>query len=716
MRKSIICFVCLALFMVSATQIHAQNLKGLFDKEEAVFYVSVTPAPDSGVAMVTLYFTHSKAPAIEASLWIKDLGTNLATVSSTRLVKDLWEMSNRKQDTIYIEGLANLHFYTIGLDYRTPKSLSSRFASKVLSDSYRYEYPGKKATAYNKKATPTDNMNAPRPCETPDLMVRSEADGYCGADNRPAVVIECVNCKGQTWSFNVDYSSNGAGWKPLRSDGKPQSATGNATRTEPLCILPDGEYNIRVSATGENCTTPVYHYLGGTLRIGAPKIATTIVTTILVEEPIMDKAAPMTIPDTCTAFAQATLYDEVIRGAVTLSAGSPCEGSRPYAQIRYVHPGHRDQTVEQAPLIAGKAIPFRFNLDEADLKRSIHTIQVVIYISPGTGSSPIPLSTFWIRAAIGQGELAMGNDQVQSKGLPDPGNLPTESKPKNYNRLQDLRPVYLSVQSDIPAYIAWTNPAECINGGCAYTVWAGKSNGPIRLLAKGKQGGSLVKESLQSLTVEERYIEVEVETKSGSSIAAYVFGQGPGYNFGENYLHRERLAPTISKPEPTFENKLVEQPAPTPIEQMVAKGKVQNSEPLLVEAQPAAKSEKPSVVAGATVVFEQPQLPISTFSNCKYQREISVVGDMPITEGDWLAIKYNLTEPGYKYTLYFQPEGQGEWFIAPGTKELQGKPEFYLEMTKYHSGRYAVLAYSFQNRWGCLSTPLSEALRIKVER
>lgn len=713
MRISIICFVCLALFIVPATQIQAQNLKGLFDKEEAVFFVSVSPTPDSGVAMVTLYFTHSKAASIEASLWIKDLGTNLATVTSTRLVKDLWEMNNRKQDTIYVEGLANLHFYTIGLDYRTPKSLSSRFASKVLSDSYRYEYAGKKATAINKKATPADNMNAPRPCETPDLMVRSEADGYCGADNRPAVVIECVNCKGQTWSFNVDYSSKGSGWKPLRSDGKSQTATGNATRTEPLCILPDGEYNIRVSAMGENCTTPVYHYLGAALRIGAPKMAVEIQAPM--EAPPVKKAA--SLPDTCASFAQANLVGKEIRGAVTLSAGSPCGGNQPYAQIRYVHPGHRDQHLEKVPLIAGEGIPFRFELDEIDLDRSIHTLQVVIYISPEAGMNAIPLSTFWIRADQGQGAPAMANDKVQAKGAADDFVQKTvETNAKNYNRLQDLRPVYLSVQSDIPAYIAWTNPAECINGGCAYTVWAGKSNGPIRLLAKGKQGGSLVKESLQGLTVEERYIEVEVETKSGSSIAAYAFGQGPGYNFGENYVHRERLAPTISKPETIPQNKLVEQPVPTPVEQMVAKGKVQNSEPLVVEAQPAVKSEKPLFVAGASVVFEQPQLPITTFSHCKYQREISVVGDMPITEGDWLAIKYNLTEAGYKYTLYFQPEGQEEWFIAPGTKELQSKPEFYLEMTQYHSGRYAVLAYSFQNRWGCLSTPLSEALRVKVEK
>lgn len=698
--------------MVPATPIHAQNLKGLFDKEEAVFFVSVAPAPDSGVAMVTLYFTHSKAPSIEASLWIKDLGTNLATVSGYRLVKDLWEMNNRKQDTIYIEGLANLHFYTIGLDYRTPTSASSRFASKVLSDSYRYEYAGKKATANNKKATPSDNMNAPRPCETPDLMVRSEADGYCGADNRPAVVIECINCKGQNWSFNVDYSSNGSGWKPLRSDGKSQIASGNATRTEPLCILPDGEYNIRVSATGENCTTPVYHYLGGMLRIGAPKVATAVAPPM--EVPPVKEAASM--PDTCSAFARASLVGKEIRGAVTLAAGSPCGGSQPYAQIRYVHPGYRDQQLENVPLIAGEGVPFRFELDEIDLDRSIHTLQVVVYISSGSGRGAIPVSTFWIRTDQQPSGLAMNPDKVQAKGADDFVQKTVETTPKNYNRLQDLRPVYLSVQSDIPAYIAWTNPAECINGGCTYTVWAGKSNGPIRLLAQGKQGGSLVKESLQGLTVEERYIEVEVETKSGSSIGAYVFGQGPGYSFGENYVHRERLAPVTNKPEADPQNKLVEQPAPTPVEQMVAKGKVQNSEPLVAEAQPAANTEKPLVVAGATVVFEQPQQPISTFTHCKYQREISVVGDMPITEGDWLAIKYNLTEPGYKYTLYFQPEGQEEWFIAPGTKELQSKPEFYLEMTKYHTGRYAVLAYSFKNRWGCLSTPLSEALRIKVER
>jgi len=709
MRKSFICFVCLAFCLIPASQIYAQNLKGLFDKEEAVFSISVTPAPDSGVAMVTLYFTHSKAASIEASLWIKDLGTNLSTTGKARMVKDLWEMNNRKQDTIYIEGLANLHFYTIGLDYRTPKALSSRFTTKVLSDNYRYEYLHKPVVT-SKKTAPVEKTTPP--CETPNLFVQSEAEGYCGADNRPAVVIECVNCKGQTWSFSVEYSRNGAPWKPLRSDGKSQTAAGNAIRTEPLCILPDGEYNIRISATGENCTSPVYHYLSGTLRIGAPKTEAAVAA-IPKEIPSAKEVAPF--PDTCAASAQAGLFEQELRGAVTLSAGSPCGESQPYAQIRYVHPGHRDQNIEKVPLIAGKAIPFHFDLDYIDLKRSIHTLQVVIYINPGQEMRAIPVSTFWIRADQAQSGWKAEPEKMQVKGLEAPIEKTVEAKAKSYNQLQDLRPVYLSVQSDIPAYIAWTNPAECINGGCAYTVWAGKSNGPIRLLAKGKQGGSLVKESLQGLTVEERYIEVEVETKSGASIAAYVFGQGPGFNFGENYVHRERIMPAAGKPETMPQTKLVEQPVPTPVEQMAAKGKVQNNEPLVLEAQPDGKPVR-EVAAGATVVFEQPQLPISTFSNCKYQREISVVGDMPITEGDWLAIKYNLSEAGYKYTLYFQPEGQEEWFIAPGTKELQSKPEFYLEMTKHHSGRYAVLAYSFQNRWGCLSTPLSEALRIKVEK
>lgn len=706
MKKSFRCLIAATLCCVLTLQLAAQNLKGLFDKEEPAFFITLSATPDSGVAMVTLHFTHSKATSIEASLWIKDLGTNLSPIGSNRMVKDLWEMSNRKQDTIYVEGLANLHFYTIGIDYRTPKTLSSRFATKVLRDSYRYEYAGKKAVANNKSAPAG---NTPRPCETPDLMVRSEAEGYCGADNRPAIVIECVNCKkGSTWSFKVDYSSHGAGWKPLRSDGESQVATGNSIRTEPLCILPDGEYNIRVSAMGEHCTTPVYHYLGVPIRIGAPKLATETPMA-----PPVKKATPL--PDTCSAFARAGLVGKEIRGVVTLAANSPCGANQPYAQIRYVHPGHRDQDLENLPLTSGKEIPFRFDLDEIDLNRSIHTLQVIIFINPGTGMSPMPLSTFWIRADQDSGAFGAEKEKIQAKGMEEPGQNAKGGDVRNYSRLPDLRPVYLSVQSDIPAFIAWTNPSECINGGCNYTVWAGKSNGPVRLLAKGKQGGSLVKESLEGLTIEERYLEVEVETKTGSSIAAYIIGQGPNYNFGENFVHRERITPPAGKPEAAPQNMLVEQPAPTPVEQLVAKGKIQNSEPLVADEQSTRKTARP-LPGGTSVIFEQPQLPISTFSNCKYQREISVVGDMPISKGDWLAIKYNFSEPGYKYTLYFQPEGEEEWFIAPGTKELQDKPEFYLEMTQYHSGKYVVLAYSFRNRWGCLSTPLPEALRIKVEK
>ncbi len=703
MKKRFIYLVVSALFVVPAIQIHAQSFKGLFDKEEAVFHVSVTPTAESGVAMVTLYFTHSKATTLEASLWVKDLGTNLSPVGGNRLVKDLWEMSNRKQDTIYIEGLTNLHFYTIGLDFRTPQGLTPRFNTKILSDSYRYEYLEKKQTPAGNAKVKTAEKTA-QPCETPDISVRAEAEGYCGAENRPAVVIECLNCTGKSWTFRVEYSSNATSWKSLRSDGKSQTANGNAIRTEPLCILPDGEYKLRVSATGENCTTPVYHYLGTPLHIGGQAAAPAEIQNN--ENPVLTQAAPL--PDTCAVMAEAILIGNEIRGQVTLPSGSPCGDHQPYAQVRYVHPGHRDQNIGQVPLNAGKATPFQFDLDAFDLKRSIHTLQIVVFASAGPGKSAQPISTSWIKAESRQDGFAMHDANVRAKGFEEPAR-------KNYTRLQDLRPVYLSVQSDVPAYIAWTNPAECINGGCAYTVWAGKSNGPIRLLAKGKQGGSLVKESLAGLTIEERYLEVEVETKSGSSIASYVFGQGPNFNFGENYVHRERIMPAAGKPETAPRDMLVAQPTPTPVDQLVAKGKVQNSEALVREETMTEKPER-KMVAGSSVVFEQPQLPVSTFNSCKYQREISVVGDMPINAGDWMVIKYNFSEPGYKYTLYFQPEGQTEWFITPGTKELQDKPEFYLEMTRYHTGRYAVLAYSFQNRWGCLSTPLSEALLIKVEQ
>lgn len=700
MKKFLICLSFFACCFASANAAFAQNLKGLFDKEEPVFHVSVSPTKDSSTAMLTIYFTHSKAESVEGSLWVKDLGTNFATSGNSRMVKDLWELNNRKQDTIFIEGLSDLHFYTIGLDYRTPRAMSSRFTTKVLNDSYRYEFASSKAPTQIAAQT----AKSAQPCQTPDISVRVEKEGYCGADNRPAVVIECMNCKDQSWTFRVEYSSNNESWQSLRSDGISQTAYGNSTRTEPLCALREGMYQFRISAKGEHCPAPVYHYIGAPVTISAQPA---VVEVIEVPRPPVQTAVPL--PDTCSAVAQANLLGNTIRGTVTLAANSTCAGMQPYAQIRYVHPGHRDLDLAQIPLIAGSASPFQFLLDQKDLKRSIHTIQVIIYVSPAAGVAAVPTNAFWIKAAEAMGAGTMTSNEIQAKGVVNTEHLPVTGGDKNYTRLQDLRPVYLSVQSDIPAFIAWANPAECVNGGCAYTVWAGKSNGPIRLLAKGKQGGSLVKESLQGLTIEERYIEVEVETKAGASIAAYVIGQGPRHDFGENYVHRERIAPATGQPESAPQNLLVAQPTPTPVEQLAAKGAAQIEEPVALGASPKTKP------APGTMVLEQPQLPIETFKNCKYQREISVVGDMPITAGDWLAIKYNFSEQGYKYTLYFQPEGQQEWFIAPGTKELQDKPEFYLEMTKYHSGRYAVLAYSFQNRWGCLSAPLEESLRIKVE-
>lgn len=213
----------------------------------------------------------------------------------------------------------------------------------------------------------------------------------------------------------------------------------------------------------------------------------------------------------------------------------------------------------------------------------------------------------------------------------------------------------------------------------------------MRLLVEGSKPGNLVKELIQDVKSEDQYFEVAVRTAGGERRAAYVVGKGPIYGSAaiQEYTGDRRLpvicAPAVMAPE-------------TPA----------NTE------QPALGGALAS--RGVTEVkFQQPGMPISSFSPCKYKRETTVTAENPVIVGDELKISYNFTEKGYQYSLYMLPDGSKDWVLAPGTTELQDTPDFTFKAGTQHSGNYLILIYKADKNWGCLSSAPAESLVLKVQ-
>ncbi len=704
MKRISLLFVMLLLVSLPFVNVLAQNdlLRGIFEKEAPVFTVTIEPTDTKGSVEVTYHFTHSKASALEVSVWIKDLGTSFRSNEDKKLVAELQQAGNRQKVKVLVEELRDLHFYTIGVDYRNPSGLVRKFNSVVLKEGYRYESPQE-----SPQENPLEAVEEPRkmvnksvrknkqetaqPCLDPDFSIQVDPNGYCADANRPAVLIQCNNCQGTEWSFSVEARTEYGEWQSLRADGKRQEALGVAVRTEPLCLLKPGIYRMRVLAWGTNCDQPVIKRVGTTIMISDKG------ETVDLSYRDEQEKADIYIPEACGISGEAFLKGNRISGTIALDAGSACIDLQPFVRVRYIHPGHRDLSLDDIPLLPGSSIPFEFELDDRDLRRGIQTIQVVEYVKPSNLREDLEVRSFWVKAQSLAEETAEENslsddifadneddgkddnrdDEISERGVYEPSideqsleTVNVTASDPNCNQIQEMQLVYGSGKADLPLYISWLSPRCCQEEGCDYTVWAGESHEKLRLLIKGSKPSAIVKELLQNIKSSDGYFEVVVKTPNGNRKAAYVMGEGPKYGSEEILAYHDRLNP----PE---------------------------SDPLIFEEEPLFS-------------YAKPELSVDDFRSCRIFRETSITKEEPLERGEEVTVKYHFAEKGYRYTLYQLPEGASEWFVAPGTEELADKAEFTFTVGPEHSGKYIVLAYNPSITWGCLSKPISEPLEIKV--
>ncbi|MCB9053938.1 MAG: hypothetical protein H6556_31440 [Lewinellaceae bacterium] len=713
--------LCLAL----AVQLHGQVeiFEGLFGKEEPEFHTNFTPASEEGTVKVAFYFTHSSLDKLEVSFWVKDLGANLTGSGEKRMVQGLKEFGNRQQADIIIEGLSANHFYTIGIDYRGGSSISRKFASRVLAESYRYEYrkePEPVRPAETMVQQPRSPVPSDQPCGQPSLFVRVEPAGYCGGANRPAVLIQCDNCQGQPWEFSVEARTEFGQWQPLRADGKKQQALGVAPRTEPLCTLDPGAYYFRVLAWGDNCTSPVIQTIGTAVRIAGDEPAPSLYPP---SQPSVAKV-PAYLPDTCIVESEAILEGNQISGFIELDASSPCSAYNPFAKVRYVHPGYRDITIGQVALVPGEDVNFKVRLDSRDLSRGIHPLQIVVCIRPKGSDKDIPVSSFWIRAEPAGDYRAPGladesanpdEDSFLSKWKKEQSAAP-EAEPENWdntiqgedfstvnvtatdpncNQIQGLQLIYVPERPGQPLYISWLNPRCCQEDGCEYTVWAGPNPTQLSLLVKGRKPGATVRELIQGVEEGTAYYEVAVRTSNGIRKAAYIPGQGPKYGIDEILAYHDQIKPQSSEP-------------------LVASREASPEAGVQLSGGLAARSGGMAVPVSDT--YKQPARPITDFAPCRIFRETQVIANKPIQDGDRVIIEYDFNDKAYLYSLYHLPAGASDWVVAPGTQEFQKKAVFEIQAKTQHSGKYLVLAIKKDKSWGCLSAPIDESIEIQVLR
>ena len=720
--KQLLTIPVLCIILAVQLKGQAEIFEGLFGKEEPEFHASVSYGPQGGSATMTFYFTHPSLDKLEASFWVKDLGPNLMSSGEKRLVKGLQEFGNRQQAEIVIDGLKSRHFYTIGIDYRGTSSLSRKFSSKVLEESFHYESKEEPAPAYAAQPPvqqPKAPAPEPQPCKQPNFFIKVEPAGYCGVANRPAVLIQCDNCQGMPWSFSVEARTGLGQWRPLRSDGKKQQALGVAPRTEPLCSLEPGEYYFRVLAWGDKCSDPVIQTVGTSVRIpGEEELA----APLLPPTQTAKAAIPSHLPDTCIIESEAKLEGDLITGFIELDPASPCSAYHPFAKVRYVHPGYRDITVGQVALVPGEDVPFRVRLDSRDLSRGIHPLQVLVCIRPQGANKEIPISSFWIRAesaaeyrapGLAMEEMPSGEkddfarwkeEQAAYAGEEAETPLTTSSAGvKGFGRenfsentaacqqIEGLQLIYVPERPGQPLYISWQNPDCCQDGECEYMVWAGPGAEDLKLLVKGRKPETSIRELIQGVEEGTAYYEIAVRTPGGIRKAAYVLGEGPKY--GDEMVqayHQQAKEPVLSEPEA-----------------LPATG-VQLSGGL------AARAGGRAVPASNN--YQHPKHPISEFAPCRIFRATQVIAEKPIQDGDLVTIEYDFYDKAYRYSLYHLPEGGQDWVIAPGTEELQSSPAFEIQAQPFHSGKHLVLAIKQDESWGCLSAPVDEPIEIQVLR
>ena len=711
---SMLLMFCLIQFSIISGYGQKDIFKGIFDKEDPVFHPTILASAEDGVINLVYYFSHSKANTLEASIWIKDQGSNLMAEGSKQMVRGLKQINNRQQDTIRIDGLINNHFYTIGIDYRTLNNLSRKFSSTILQEGYRYHFTGPQgapATVQNEEPKITAKGVSPQaipqepvigqqqqykaePCRNPDLTVGIEKQGYCNSGDRPAVLIRCNNCEGRDWKFSVETRQDKGYWEPMRVDGERQAAIGNVIRKEPLCVLSYGTYHVRVLAWGDRCQAPVIMNIPEKLTIEEPYSGA-------ISSDYTKKGTQQEfLPDTCEVSGEAYLDDNIIRGTLKLDLNSPCVNSYAYAKVTYVHPGYRDIPVEPVNLRAGEKSEFVMYLDHKDLSRGIHTIQVATYIRSLNNPTPILKGSFWIKADVKeQNDMAYlneqptayenaststNNDYIDVQEYDDPpiireqmDEIHVKAADPNCPQIQDLEMVFEAGNLNHPLYISWLSPRCCQEEGCEYTIWAGQTPDQVRMMVKGNKPGAKIMEVLNALTPDDKYIEIEVSTSNGNRKAAYIMGEGPKYGIEEVFAYRDQFheieneaikgtvsQPVEPEPEPYVGSSLADR-AGGDARVGAAAPKMEQNPPIVATGNPSVGGEL-AARAGTEVTFAKPTYPISKFKPCKYKRNISIEGDKPIHNGDEITIKYNFSEQGYQYTLYQKPPGGSEWLVAQG--------------------------------------------------
>lgn len=780
MTKSSTFFILLFVGLLTSPSLRAQSdlLKGIFEKEAPEFHTTILPSTTKGNVQLAVYFTHSKLDELEISFWIKDNGTLLNADGEKRLVSGLQKLGNRQQDTILISGLKEKHVYSIGADFRRPQALSGKFSTQELKQGYRYTYreptqpnQARVVDAMAKSPVSSEPVRPSVICEDPIIEVRMDANGYCGPENRPAVLVQCVNCQGKEWEFSVEVRPSMGRWMPLRYDGKRQPAVGMGLRTEPLCTLNPGTYEVQVLAWGKNCPSPVVKSLPANIVIPHPNLEQPV--TARNSTPARNTPAKKSqtmevtkIPDTCFVEGQALLNGKTINGWLTLSPFSPCADLRPYAEIVYVHPGHRNITLDKLPLIPGAKVPFEFPLDIRDMSRGIHTIQVVAYVKENEYANGVPLESFWIRATPPD-ELTASIGNEASMGASAPPSSPgrpqftpaNNQPPANYgndtpvNNNAGFDEQDLTTRSATPSTSTNTS-ADPKSGDDLYidpNLMMESTISEVQVTATDPnctpiQDLRVVFDSNQPNKplfiswLNPRCCQVEGCTytvwagpdpkqlslmmkgkKSGAIISEVLQGTSAYDKYYEvvvetgNGVRKAAYAlgsgPMYGIQEILDYHDLLYPPAPARVE-----GIVGTPEPA-VEEETTLKSGE--IIESAVLLNPVvPDLPITDFDVCKYRRATQLEGEQAVKAGEEITIRYDFNDDRYRYTLYHQPVGSDDWVIAPGTTELQKGPSFTIKTQPYHSGKYVILSYKPSTSgagWGCLSMPVDEAVEVMVK-
>lgn len=798
MKNSVVVQVLLAFFLLTATSVTGQQdlFKDLFESEEPVFHTTVSPGYDSGTVQVVFSFTHSKLEALEAVVWLKDLGTTITGDGDKKMLTGSLNLYNRRPDTVTVRGLQNFHFYTFGVDFRKPNALSRKFNTAILKGSYRYEYQAPETVSALRQPRPPVNTStqppvqqarSPQgstvPCREPELAVWVEPSGYCGVDNRPAILLQANNFyQEEKWEFSVEVRTESGPWKPLYMDAEVQPVFGRTIRQEALCALKPGLYYARVLAWGPGCITPKIRNIPSLIAVADTEPQSySYQPEKSVKSPAVQSPSKQ-MPDSCAVNGRALLAGDKIIGTLELSAYSPCGAYNPYAEVRYIHPGYRDLSVNPVLLAPGRPVSFELQLDSRDLARNVHPVQVVVYARPEPGAEGISLSSFWLRPSekspttannyaqpertpAEPREAAPGSrsyttqgytppsasfQEPPAPGATDPGNNPAQeyassidetmmeehfdtvgvsASDPNCTQIQNLKLYYHRAEPDKPVFISWLNPRCCQRRGCTYTVWVGPSPDKLRLLVEGNKPGANISELLQGLQPDDSYYEVVVETDNGNRKAGYIMGEGPIYGYEAIIAYRDRFDPPSSDPiggplKTTAQNE-AKGTEPTAAEtngSISGKGAVPPQDNTgspgfrwngQDETATAAKPQQTALV-NETPELKTPSLPIEQFDPCRYRREMTVKGDLVKEPGEEVTLSYDHSRQGYRYTLYYQPEGNGSWGIAPGTRELQTSSTFRFQVGPQHNGKYLVLAYKPEKGWGCLSASKAEAVKLQV--